>query len=203
MTIVIVPLPPGGLQVVLLPHIVVAMPRDYVREMDALFAKIIDDRPSYVLRDVAAEARQWCQDNDPDLLLGWLGMQAEDLLWQSLTRREAGQRARASTANKHAVFQAALDSASGPDKAAARDYLSMLDTRFACNINQERKKYGQMTKEEVMFVASTYARLENRSRLKRLFHEAVAGGLGEGEIVGDKFDPGCLLAIQQELGIPD
>lgn len=179
------------------------MPRDYVREMDALFAKIIDDRPSYVLRDVAAEARQWCQDNDPDLLLGWLGMQAEDLLWQVLARREAGQRARSSTANKHAVFQAALSSAGSSDKTAATEYLSMLDTRFACNVRQERKKYGQMTKEEVMFVAETYARLEKRSKLKRLFHEAVANGLGEDETVGDKFDPARLLAIQQELGIAD
>lgn len=179
------------------------MPRDYVREMDDLFAKIIDDRPSYVLRDVATEARQWCQDNDPDLLTGWLGMQAEDLLWQTLNRRESSQRARSSLANRHAVFQAALDSAASPDKTVAQEYLSMLDTRFACNAERERKKYGQMTKDEVRFVAGTYGKLEHRSRLKRMFHEAVANGLGAGEVVGDKFDPARLLEIQQQLGIVD
>lgn len=187
--------------------IVMSMPRDnrdYVHEMDALFAKIIDDRPSYVLRDVAAEAHQWCRDNDPTLLDGWLAMQAEDLLWRVLTQRESNQRANSTRLNKHAVFQQALDSASpGGDGIKAKDYLSMLDTRFACNSQQERKKYGQMSKEEVLFVAHTYANLERRSGLRRRFHEMVAEGLKDGQVVADSFDPIRLLRIQQELGIAD
>jgi hypothetical protein len=172
--------------------------------MDDLFEKIIDNRDGYILRDVAAEALKWCEEQDADLLEGWLRLRAEDMIWQTLSHRESKQRARSATVNRHAVFEEALRSASpGGDQQQAKDYLSMLDTRFACNPDQVRKKYGQMSQEEVLFVAGTYGRLENRSRLRRMFHEAVANQLLPGEVVGDKFTPHRLLGIQMELGISD
>lgn len=180
------------------------MSRDYVREMDELFKKLVDDRDSYVLRDVANEALVWCEQNDPELLQGWLALQAEDMMWHALSRMQAGERARATRVNQHAVFQDALRSASsGDNQTKARDYLSMLDARFACNPGHEHKKYGLMTKEEVLYVATTYQRLENRSRLRRMFHEAVARELKEGETVQDVFSPHRLMGIQRELGIDD
>jgi|SRR5688572_9066041 len=180
------------------------MPRDYAREMDDLFIKIIDNKESYVLRDVAAEAHQWCQEHDPDLLNGWLELQAEDMMWHALNRRETADRAKASRVNRHAVFEQALQSAAPDgDRREAKAYLSMLDTRFACNSSQERKKYGQMTKTEVLHVAGTYGKLEQRSKLRRMFHEMVANGLSEGQTVGDQFTPRRLLDIQRELGIND
>ena len=180
------------------------MARNYVQEMDRLLARLINDRDSFVLREIANEALTWCQENDPELLEGWLALQAEDMLWHMLTKRQAGERAKATRVNNHAVFQGALESAEqGGDKRAAKSYLSMLDARYACNPQHEHKKYGLMTREEVNYVANTYARLENRSKLRRMFHEAVAAGLGEGETVGDKFTPARLLGIQRELGIDD
>lgn len=180
------------------------MPRDYVKEMDDLFEKIIDNRDGYILRDIASEALTWCQENDPELLEGWLKLQAEDLMWHTLSRRESRDRARSSLTNRHAVFEEALRSAGpGGDREKAQGYLSMLDTRFVCNQDQVRKKYGQMTKTEVLFVANTYGRLEQRSRLRRLFHETVAEQLKEGQVVGDQFNPHRLLGIQMQLGIND
>lgn len=180
------------------------MPRDYVREMDALFAKLIDDRDSFVLRDIANEALTWCQEHDPELLRGWLTLQAEDMLWHVLSRKQAGERANASRVNRHAVFQDALNSAvPGGSGKQAREYLSMLDARFACNAKREHKKYGLMTKEEVLFVAETYHKLETRSGLRRLFHETVARELQEGQTVADIFSPHRLMGIQRELGIDD
>lgn len=181
------------------------MPRDFAREMDQLLASLIDDRDSIILRELAAEALNWCREHDPELLQGWLELQAEDMLWHSLTRKQSYERASATRVNRHAVFQAALESAEKPggDKAEARAYLSMLDTRYACNSRREHKRYGLMTKEEVTYVANTYANLEQRSRLRRMFHQAVADELGEGQTVADVFSPTRLLGIQRELGIDD
>lgn len=171
--------------------------------MDAVLTRFTSQQDTYVLRDVAAKVMAWCQENDPELLNGWLELQAQDMLWHTLTRREQNDRLRTQRATKHAVFANALRSAANGDYEPAKEQLSILDARYACNPGRERKKYRSMTKEEVLHVAGNYGRVESHSRLRRIFHETVARSLEEGEVVGDRFTAEGLYLIQRELGLDD
>jgi hypothetical protein len=176
-------------------------PRDYAGEMDAVLTQFTSPEESYVLRDVAAKVMAWCEENDPDLLEGWLKLQAQDMIFHTLSRIEQSTRHKSERGTKHAVFAAALASAANGDYAPAKEQLSILDARYAVGPKSDRKKYRSMTKTEVLAVAGNYGRMEKHSKLRRMFHEMVAEHLVEGEVVGDKFTATQLYNIQRELGI--
>lgn len=200
----IIPSLPPGLQAAEKGPIVVTMPRenrDYAADMNELFAQFTKD-DSYNLRDVAIRIVEHCQQNDRDLLNGWLDIQAGDLIWGALLRKENSQRALSIRSTKHAVFQEALREAANGNPAPAQEYVSILDGRFTTP-SKVRKRYSAMNREEVEYLASRYGHMEKRSQLHRIFHETVARALGEGEMVGDKFDATRLYEIQQNLGLTD
>jgi hypothetical protein len=175
--------------------------RDYASEMDSVLAQFISPEENYVLRDVAAKVIAWCEEHDPALLEGWLRLQAQDLVFHTLSRNEQKERQRSERGTKHAVFAAALASAVNGDYAPAKEQLSILDARYSVGAKSNRKKYRAMTREEVLTIAGSYGRMEAHSRVRRLFHEMVAERIGDGETVGDKFDATQLYSIQRELGI--
>jgi hypothetical protein len=179
------------------------MPRDFASEMEDVFNRHTADRDSYVLRDVAAKVIAWCQHNDPELLQGWLSLRAQDMIWDTLNKREQSNRLKAQRSTKHAVFNRALEAAYNGNAQPAREQMSMLDAKFSCTPNHDRKKYRTMTSEEVLHVARNYARIEKHSGLRRAFHEMVAAKLLPGEVVGDRFTAESLYNIQYELGLED
>lgn len=163
------------------------IPRDYVSEMRELIDKETADRP-YVPRVVASNVVARLRQTDPDLLKGWLDLQAEHFVWQFINDRDRSMR----TAARHAA----------KPKAFAQDVRNGTLTRWL-NVpftveDGSRKRLAEMTEHDVLFAAETYRARARDNRMTEAFLRAVARKL-EGRKVSDVYDDKTLSTMWNSL----
>ncbi len=156
--------------------------RDYLQEMDSLVTALKTARTSrpapYSPRALAARVYQHCQENDPDLLLGWLLMRAEDVLWQTIRDQDRSMRTHARTTSSRKAFGRAAQRAENGEEQAIADWLN---TPWSVGSGQT-KLLRDMTADDLMSSSEYYTAQARRNEMQSLFLEAIAKRVGDGVV---------------------
>ena len=150
-----------------------AADRDYVADMNALIERILkQDNPDGLVVGVAASSLfHHLQDDDPELLEGWLRAVALPVLSQTISRRISSQRA---TANRRILSRAFGEAALSGDA----DLLAAFRQMHPVNEQGLRKAACDMTGREHEFVAGTYERTGRTMLMVAEFHRQVGRKAG-------------------------
>jgi hypothetical protein len=168
------------------------MNRDYAAEMRA----VIDAEATgtYVPTVVASAIAEKLRATDPDLLVGWLDAQAEQILRHAINLRDCSQRTAARHARPRSVFAADAEAAEAgePERLAG-----WLGTRFTVE-DGSRKPLAEMGREELLFVADAYEARARENKLTAAFAKAIARKVKTG-VVGDHFTDEQLSTMWDSL----
>lgn len=167
--------------------------RDYAREMRELIDKLAVE--NYAPPMVAAQIVTHLRAMDPDLLQGWLDAQAVSYVRDAINRRDAAVRMRNRFHGRRQQFAEAAARHEAGDSDALTSFMSETYPTKAGG----RKILAIMEKDDLIFVASNYARRERESALQRMFLEAVAARLDEGQTVADLYTEDQLAAMWSSL----
>lgn len=154
------------------------------RDYRAEFLAYVDNNwPSgdYVRSVLAIDLVEDLRRSDPDLLAGWLEVNAEAFVTRFIGDRDRNQRSsEASTAPKRA-FKAAAE------KAAAGDTTAMSVFAATLVVNEENlsRPIGSMTKADHLFVAGEHVKRSNVALFEAAFHKAVAKKIPAGKTTAD------------------
>lgn len=173
--------------------------RDYIADMDALITSMKEERTSrsapYSPRLLAAKIVRHCDEQDPDLLVGWLLHRAEDVLWQNIRDRDRSTRAHARTATSRTAFGRAAERAENGDRSEIVNWLS---TPWSIG-SGNTKTLGSMTSDDLIVSASYYESQARRNEMQSLFLQAIAKRVGDG-VVSDVYTNADLEMMWNSLG---
>lgn len=152
--------------------------RDYIAEMDACI-EYATRGSGWVAAIVAEKVCAELAERDPQLLEGWLREMAADTLKRQIQARYAGARLR----EHHRVTRGAFaDQArifeEGKDENGAR-LLGMFALVHVVSAGDIRKRAGEMTGEDHLFVAERYHTRGTSDLMRAAFHRAVADKVGD------------------------
>ena len=152
--------------------------RDYISEMEALvnaLKSVRTSRPTpYSPRLLATKVIKHCQENDPDLLLGWLLVRAEDVMWQTIRDQDRSTRAHARATSTRKAFGRAAQRAENGEQGAMADWLN---TPWSIGSGQT-KLMRDMTGDDLLSSAEYYSAQARRNEMQAIFLEAVAKQVG-------------------------
>lgn len=156
--------------------------RDYVADMRA----VIDAEASgeYIAGTVAERIVEKLRATDPDLLTGWLDVQAVNLIRDAIGQRDRSQRTAARYAGPRSVFSDAADAAQNGDSSRLR---GLLTTVYVVDETNLRKPLASMTAEDLKFASGAYADRAADMKMHATFLAAVARKVKAGKTVGDHF----------------
>lgn len=169
--------------------------RDFAAEMRAVIDAATGTGP-YISRVAAAEIVGKLRADDPELLVGWLELQAEEMLWKSINDRDRSVRATARANASRDRFRSAADAAEHGDVEPMR---RLLDMPFVTEGGQ-RKPLGKMTGADCGFVAGGYERSVRRARMHASLMRALERKIGSG-LVEDHFTEETLRVMWQSLDV--
>lgn len=167
--------------------------RDYIAEMRALIDK--EAAGEYVSGLVAAEVVGKLRANDPDLLAGWLDIQAVSLLHQAINNRDRSRRTAARIAAPRSVFASAAAAHEGGDPAPLR---GLLDTHYVVNPEDLRKPLASMTANDLRYVAGRYHERAEDALMEEAFFMALSKKVGKGT-VGEHFTEEQVWEMRKSL----
>jgi hypothetical protein len=152
-------------------------------EMRQAMDAITDGMPTYNAALAAVQLKDKLLQDDPDLLNGWLEEQSVFFLKEAFRARDASTRAHARKQAAPAAFSKdAKKFAAG--SATAMD--GWLQASFVSDDKETRKPLGDMTAEEVRYVAAHYDNRAKANALQAAFLLAVAKRTRT--VVKDDFD---------------
>lgn len=169
------------------------MDRNYASDM----RQVIDAETShgpYVSAVVAEHIVEKLKATDPELLSGWLDLQAIQFVRLAINARDCSQRSHARMTAGRSVFRdAALAAEAGePDALGA-----FLNTVYVVE-DGSRVRLSEMTKPDLLWVAEGYARRAAEHLLQEAFLRAVAKRVGARK-VSDVFDEQKLNRLWQSI----
>lgn len=170
------------------------MGSDFVAEMRAVIDEATGVGP-YVSRVVAAEIVEKLRESNPDLLSGWLDLQAEQLVWREINDRDRSFRAQARATASRRRFGDAVDAAEGGDSEPLR---RLLDMPFVI-ASGERVPLAVMTGVDCGFVADGYQRSARRAQMHAALLRALERRVGT-DRVEDHYTEEQLRALWQSFG---
>jgi len=184
------------------PPVLVETSRDYVREMKAILDQHLTNEQynaAEIARTVVAELRR----EDPDLLLGWLSVQAVRLVRETILKRDSTfrgeNRQRAAYSTSRSVFRdaAAEFERTGDDKP--------LRSRFMAEVyvipDGSRVPLRLMTADQLNFAADDFQQRGRESLFREAFLRAVATRCGD-RTVEEVFDEGQLARLWLSIATP-
>lgn len=154
------------------------IPSQYINEMNVLILNSLDDADDgWVASTLATKLAADLRQNDPDLLRGWLDLQAENLIRDALVRNSNAQRTRARKRSNAVAFteRARVAERTG-NYAELTGMFSAVHTISNGNI---RRAARDMTGQDHRYVATRYRNTANEYLMLSAFHNAVARRVGE------------------------
>lgn len=167
--------------------------RDYVAEMRAVMDAETGDGP-YVAAVAAEHIVDKLRATDPDLLSGWLDVQAVPLINAAIRDRDRSVRAHARTAATRSVFRSAAEAAESGDTEALGQFLR---TVYVVE-DGSRVRLAEMRKPDLVFAADDYRERAQSNLLQEAFLRALAKKVGH-DRVSDHFDDAQLTALWQSI----
>lgn len=148
--------------------------RNYSAEMLAKIREAIPDW-DYVPSVVAQNLVEELEANDPELMVGWLYEQAVPMLANLIVEFSRANRRTARATATRGRFDAAAKRFEAGEETA----LNVFRAEFVVDVENTRRKIGDMTGPDHLFVARSYRKSEKKSAMEAAFHEAVAEKIGE------------------------
>lgn len=149
---------------------------------------------TYTPAIVANRIVRQCRDDDPELLEGWLHMQAEAMIRQAINERDRSQRAAARNSTSRSVFADAAHAAENGDNSRLRGWI---DVHFSLSTGV-RMPLREMTKEDLNDVSLQYKVRADSHAMMAAFLRAIANRIGAGA-VQDYFSDEELGQMYQSL----
>lgn len=160
-------------------------PREYVAEMRALLDSEANGDPAPV---VAERVVGRLRTTDPDLLAGWLDVQAVSLVRDAVGYIDRSGRARARATSARSVFA---------DDAERGDVSGWLSTRYVLD-DGRRPTLAEMTAGDLRFVAGQYDAEAKAAKTEAAFMRSIAKRVGSG-VVADVFTEEQIDALRRSL----
>lgn len=172
--------------------------RNYAADMRTLVDEYTTGGEPYNAATLATKITDHLRHTDPDLLSGWLDLQAESMLRTTIARIDASSRGHARTTSARTAFAQAVSAhaATGAEEVFAQ----WLDTRFTIGEAALRKPLRTMTRGDCQIVASSYEDRARRNNMQAAFLRAIAKKLTGDKTVGEVFNEGRLATLWAELG---
>lgn len=161
--------------------------RDYNLEFQRFAARFIPDS-DYVLAVVADRVVKVLAAEDPDLLDGWLRLNAANFVTQFLGDQDRAARNRRNAESPRRAFSSAAKEFAAGDATGLGRIRSLFDERFVVNQDNVRRRLGDMTAADHLFVAGEHTRRANTAKLEAAFHRAIAKRIPEGQTTKDVLD---------------
>lgn len=146
--------------------------RDYLSEMSAAIAEIMGTG-DVIAPLIAEKVHAHLLATDPDLLTGWLKVNALRFLTDTIGDQDRHERARMRASSKARAFATAADSG---DVSTLSIFTTM---RYVIDDQYTRRPVGMMTRTDHLFVAQNYRSEARTARLLASFHEAIASKIGD------------------------
>jgi len=155
-----------------------AIPASYINEMNALILNEIDvQEGGWIAATVANRMVERLRAEDPDLLKGWLDLQAENLIRAELTRVVNSRRTRSRSRSAAVAFNnAAREAERTGDYSALTGMFTAMHVVSNDNLRRQAK---DMTGRDHLYVARRYHGSANEFLTLSAFHEAVARQVGD------------------------
>jgi len=173
------------------------MARDYRAEFQAF----VDQRiPSgdYILPVLAADLVAELRKANPSLLAGWLNVNAEQFVTQVLGDQARSRRGRQAADAPRSAFKDAADRFSDGDS----DALKPFDLHFVVGDDMLRRRLGDMTKADHLFVAGEHVKRSNAALFECAFHKAIARRIPAGKTTEDVMSEDEYLRIRSSIRTP-
>lgn len=151
--------------------------RDYAAEVRALVDAETAEGP-YVPRVVADHLVTKLRATDPDLLDGWLHLNASHLFWDLIDRRDRSRRSHARRTAARGEFRSALVDRTAGDVDPLRRFLDMPLTVGSGH----RKRLADLTAVELRHVADTYIARADDNLLMAAFLRVLAKKVKRGTV---------------------
>jgi uncharacterized membrane protein YccC len=149
-----------------------SLERDHNTEMNALMSRVLESSDDIVVAVEASKLVAHLAETDPELLRGWLAVNAEQFVADTLGSRLRSKRGyvrRTSTARAFAV------AARSGDLAALHPFR----TRHIVDDRYTQRAVGKMDGNDHLFVAQSYDLSAQTSQMLAAFHRAVARRVGD------------------------
>lgn len=168
--------------------------RDYAVEMSEWIVKSLPDG-DYTPTILAADILTDLQQNDPDLLGGWLMLNAGSLITSTLRGMRAKDRANNRRSAGRGAFSDAADRFAAGDAKPLRSFLDTTRHRIEGGVN---RKLGDMTAADCLYVADKYAGESRTLEFQAVFLQVLARKIGNGT-VRDTYDNEKLRVLQDNI----
>lgn len=170
------------------------MSRDYRVDLQAFIEARMPDS-DYVQAVVAQKITAELREKDPDLLAGWLDLNAEQVLNQYIGTQERSQRARVRAGADASVFGEAADRHAAGDQTAMHPF----QLRLVVTDDLLRRRVGDMTKADHLFVAEKYEETSNSALMESAFHRAISKKIPNGKTTSDVLSEEQYLRIRKSI----
>lgn len=165
--------------------------RNYIGDMRDLIDQATSNGP-YVAAVVAERIVEQLRDDDPELLDGFLDLQAVQIVRDMIIHRDASKRAYARVMGSRSVFAGHLEQYEQGDAHALDGWLR---TPFTCE-GGLRKKLADLTAADLEYVASTYeARAQENALMAAFLRALLKTAKSKRRTVGELFDETKLNAM--------
>lgn len=169
------------------------MSRDYVAEMRAVIDAETAHGP-YASPVVAEHIVEKLRAVDPDLLSGWLDVQAVSILRHAINLRDCSVRSRVRATAGRSVFARDVSAHEAGEATALAGWLAVVHVVEGGS----RKRLAEMTADDLGFVADDYGRRAAENALAESFLRALARKVGTGK-VSDHFTDAELAGLWQSI----
>lgn len=174
--------------------------RDYAADMNAWMVQAVKRLPpnaGIVARQIVAELRR----KDPDLLDGWLRLQAEDSLRRELQHLVTPPRKRriaSASAPAHSASRNFREAALALKAGDGEPLQGVLQRSY--QVDGTTMRLGSMTAPHLRSVAQGFARSADRARMEAAFLEALANKCEQAKAtVGDLYDEQTITTMWHNI----
>lgn len=175
--------------------------RDYLKEMND-FLDLMTPEEDYVAQLVAKEAVETLLNEDKDLLIGWLTLRAASIIAEQISQRSNGYRHKLRIPSRRSAFS---EAAKTYEREKNPEVMSPFTFEYTINEDNLRRRVGQMTSADCLFIADRYDDIADNAKMRAAFHRAVAKRLEPGQTVEDVFTEESYLRMYHSVtrrGLP-
>lgn len=168
--------------------------RDHANEMRKVIDSYTRTGEPYVAGVVANRIAAWLWEHDPDLLSGWLELNAVAFIRQTIASRDAAGRTRARHAARGRTFAAAANAHQHGDPEPLTDFLNVI----AVTANGARKRLSELTAADLHLVAVDYEARARDNRMYATFLRTLEAKVGD-KTVGQVYTEDQLVRLWNSI----
>lgn len=154
--------------------------RDYIAEMNNIVQLAIATKKTYTSSSLATEIIRKLRRSDPELLRGWLELQAEEILREHISRQGRSQRAHNRRVSGRAEFGKAVGKYA--ETANSEVLTSWLDCSYTVDENNTKMTLADMTATELDYAAGFHQKLADTNAFEAKFLAALARKVGTSKV---------------------